>query len=96
MYSKGLYSIGFCRGGRDLSDAAEESAPESASVSAFAALAFLAATGGVAAAVVRPGHDPETLPHTHDLPPDHPHQHAGSRIHSRAFVIDDFQHDRPE
>lgn len=55
----------------------------------FAALAALAATGAAAAVFVWPGHDPEAVSHTHDLPPEHPHLHGGDRSHSHAFVMDD-------
>jgi MFS family permease len=63
---------------------------------AFTALAALAATGAGAAAAFWPRYDPEAVPHTHDLPPEHPHLHGGDGTHSHAFVIDDVHQSWPK
>jgi H+ antiporter protein len=63
---------------------------------AFAALAALAATGAGAAAVFWPRYDPEAVPHTHDLPLEHPHLDGGDGTHSHAFVIDDVHQSWPK
>jgi predicted MFS family arabinose efflux permease len=59
---------------------------------AFGGMAALAAVGAVAALLLWPANDPDSVSHRHDdLPADHPHQrdaHAdGDAKH--AFVIDD-------
>lgn len=57
---------------------------------AFAVLAGLCALGGVAAFVLWPSHDPDTLLHSHDdLPSGDPHLGGGGPEHEHGFVIDD-------
>ena len=60
---------------------------------AFAVLAMIAGLGTVAAALLWPGADPESVPHDHkDLAADHPHmreEHKGGQNAAHAFVIDD-------
>jgi MFS family permease len=62
---------------------------------AAAVMAALAASGALAARLLWPEQDPDTLAHVHDnLPADHPHlqgatRHADGFHHRHAFVIDD-------
>lgn len=59
---------------------------------AFGGMAALAAVGAVAALLLWPAHDPDSVSHRHDdLPADHPHlrdAHADGEAR-HAFVIDD-------
>lgn len=60
----------------------------------FALLAAAAAAAVLLAAMLWPGHDPQTVEHAHpDLPPDHPHLRDAAPVrhgnrHAHAFVID--------
>jgi predicted MFS family arabinose efflux permease len=62
---------------------------------AAAVMAALAACGALAALLLWPARDPDTIAHVHDnLPENHPHlrdatRHADGFHHRHAFVIDD-------
>lgn len=66
---------------------------------AFGILALVAALGTIAALMLWPKHDPETLAHDHaDLPADHPHireGHSGSKAAAHPYVIDDLHPEWP-
>jgi MFS family permease len=60
---------------------------------ALGMMALLALIGIVAARSLWPVDDPESVPHRHELPPDHPHLSTAGPVHegrhAHAFVIDE-------
>jgi MFS family permease len=64
---------------------------------AFLGMAGLAAAGILAAVILWPASEPETVAHTHpDLPSDHPHLAGHDDLHTHAIIIDDLHHRWPE